>query len=136
MKIVCDTNVIVSGILFGGHSRAILSSIARGRVEAFTTPALLNELREVLTRRKFRLRAEQVAVIIEMVKESFAYVEPRTLIRAVADDPDDDRVLEAADAAGARVIISGDRHLLTLKAWHSIAILSPAEFVSAHLDGQ
>lgn len=129
MRIVCDTNVIVSGMLFGGHSRDILTAVAQGRVEAFTTPALLNELREVLLRRKFRLTLEQVDAMMELVRESFTCVNSRMTLSVIADDPDDDRVVEAALASRARVIVSGDNHLLNLGAWRTITVLSPADFV-------
>jgi uncharacterized protein len=57
-------------------------------------------------------------------------VEPVERVSVIADDPDDDRVLEAAQTAGAAVIVSGDRHLLSLGRWEEIAILSPAEFLA------
>lgn len=134
MRIVCDTNVIVSGMLFGGHSRTILTAIAQRRVEAFTSPALLHELREVLQRRKFRLTPEQVDAVMELVRESFTCVVPGATLSVIADDPDDDRVLEAALASRARAIVSGDGHLLGLGAWRSVAVLSPADFVAAYLE--
>ncbi len=133
MKIVCDTNVIVSGMLFGGHSRTILMAVAQGRVEAFTSPELLHELREVLQRRKFRLKPEQIAAVMELVRESFTCVESGMVFSVIADDPDDDRVLEAAHASRASVIVSGDNHLLTLGGWRSVTVLSPADFVTAYL---
>ena len=134
MRIVCDTNVIVSGMLFGGHSRAILAAVAQGRVEAFTSPALLHELREVLQRRKFRLKPEQIDAVMELVRESFTCVDSSTVFSVIADDPDDDRVLEAAHASRARVIVSGDSHLMALGAWRSVTVLSPADFVTAYLE--
>jgi len=134
MRIVCDTNVIVSGMLFGGHSRTILTAIAQGRVEAFTSPALLHELREVLQRRKFRLKPEQIDAVMELVRESFTCVDSGTVFSVIADDPDDDRILEAAHASRSRVIVSGDSHLLALGAWRSITVLSPADFVTAYLE--
>jgi len=130
MRIVCDTNVIVSGMLFGGHSRDILTAIAQGRVEAFTTPTLLHELREVLLRRKFRLSLEQVDAAMELVRESFACVESNATLSV---NPDDNRVVEAALASRARMIVSGDNHLLSLGAWGTTTVLSPAAFVVAHL---
>lgn len=133
MKIVCDTNVLVSGILFGGHARTILTAISRGRIDAFTTPALLNELRDVLTRRKFRLNTEQIDAIMELLRESLTCVSPLQSVSGVVEDPDDDRVLEAAIASGSRLIVSGDNHLLQLAKWRSIRILSPADFVSTCL---
>jgi len=134
MRIVCDTNVIVSGMLFGGHSRTILAAVAQGRVEAFTSPALLLELREVLQRRKFRLKPEQIDAVMELVRESITCADSGKVVSVIADDPDDDRVLEAAHAARARVIVSGDSHLLSLGAWRSVTILSPADFVAVHLE--
>ena len=134
MRIACDTNVIVSGMLFGGHSRDILTAIARGRVEAFTTPALLNELREVLLRRKFRLSLEQVEATMELVRESFACVDSSVTLSVIMDDPDDNRVIEAALASRARVIVSVDNHLLRLSAWRTMTVLSPAAFAAAYLE--
>ena len=134
MRIVCDTNVIVSGMLFGGHSRTILTAVAQGRVVAFTSPALLHELREVLQRRKFRLKPEQIDAVMELVRESFTCVDSGTVFSVIADDPDDDRILEAAHASRSRVIVSGDSHLLALGAWRSITVLSPADFVTAYLE--
>jgi len=134
MRIVCDTNVIVSGMLFGGHSRDILTAVAQGRVEAFTTPALLNELREVLLRRKFRLSLERVDAAMELVRESFTCVASPATLSVIADDPDDNRVVEAALASRARVIVSGDNHLLSLRAWRTITVLSPAAFVIDYLE--
>jgi hypothetical protein len=133
MRIVCDTNVLVSGMLFGGHSRDILTAVAQGRVEAFITPALLSELREVLLRRNFRLNLKQVDAAMELVRESFICVDATSTLSVIADDPDDDRVLEAAHASRARVIVSGDKHLLSLRAWRTITVLSPADFVAAYL---
>jgi uncharacterized protein len=57
-------------------------------------------------------------------------VERAERVSVIADDPDDDRVLEAAQAAGAVLIVSGDRHLLSLGRWGEVAILSPAEFLA------
>ena len=133
MRIVCDTNVIVSGMLFGGHSRTVLTAVAQGRVEAFTSPALLHELREVLQRRKFRLKPEQIDAVMELVRESFTCVDSSTVFSVIADDSDDDRVLETALASQSRVIVSGDGHLLALGAWRSVTVFSPADFVTAYL---
>lgn len=133
MRIVCDTNVIVSGLLFGGHSRDILAAVAKGALTAYTSPALLHELHDVLSRRKFRLSSEQVAALMELIRETFVCVSPMVELSVVADDPDDDRVLEAALAARAAVIVSGDSHLILLASWRSIAVLSPAGFASRYL---
>ena len=128
MKIVCDTNVLVSGILFRGHPRRILLLVARGRLTNFTLPALLGEAEDVLRRPKFGLHPSQVANILVLFRETFGLVHPTRSVAAVSEDPADNRVLEAAGAAAADVIVSGDHHLLALKEWQGIRVLSPADF--------
>lgn len=129
MRVVCDTNVLVSGILFSGHPRRILTMASRGEVANFTSPALLREAEEVLLRPKFGLQADQVTGIIALFRDSFEIVHPSLRIRAVAADPADNMVLETAAAARAEAIVSGDRHLLDLSEWEGVPVVSPADFV-------
>lgn len=130
MKIVCDTNVLISGILFRGHPRRILLLAAQGKLTNCTSPALLREAETVLSRPKFGLRPTDVASILALFRDTFELVHPGESVTAIADDPADNRVLEAAGAATADFIVSGDHHLLQLKAWHGIRVLSPAELVA------
>ncbi len=130
MRIVCDTNVLISGTLFGGPARRVLVLSSQGDITNFTTPDLLVEVEEVLLRPKFGLRPDQVLGIISLFRDSFQVVIPSQRVRAVMADPDDNMVLEAAIAAKAGVIVSGDKHLLSLGVWHGIRIVSPADFVS------
>ena len=129
MRIVCDTNVLVSGVLFGGHPRRILSMASRGNVTNLTSPVLLREAEDVLLRSKFGLQPNQVSRIVALFRDTFELVEPSRRVNAIVGDPDDNRVLETADAASADAIVSGDKHLLDLKEWNGIRILSPAEFI-------
>ena len=130
MKIVCDTNVLVSGILFGGNPRSILQASTRGEFENFISPDILRETHEVLLRPKFGLTARQADGIIKYLSDSFETVFPETRVKEIAADPDDDRILEAALAAKAHCIVSGDTDLLRLGAWKKIRILAPSEFVA------
>lgn len=129
MRIVCDTNVLVSGILFLGPPRRILTMASRGKVTNFTTPDLLREVEDVLLRPKFGLRAEQVVGIIALFRDTFEIVHSSRRVQVVLADPSDNMVLEAAAAASADIIVSGDKHLLDLVAWDGIRILYPAAFV-------
>jgi len=126
MKIVCDTNVLVSGMLFGGNCRAIIRLVSEGHIDGFTSNTLMAELEGVLLRRKFGLRLQQVEAIVELVRQTFLSVSPVETVAAVPDDPDDDAVLEAAVAAAADVVVSGDDHLLRLGEFRGVRILSPA----------
>lgn len=129
MRIVCDTNVLVSGILFEGQPRRILTMASRGEVTNFTSPDLLREAENVLLRPKFGFRAEQVVGIIALFRDTFEIVHPSRRVRAVVADPSDNMILEAAAAARVDQIVSGDKHLLDLVEWDGIRILSPAEYV-------
>ena len=133
MRIVCDTNVLISGILYGGRPREVLEQIIRGKVEGVISGAMEQEFREVLARPRFGLTARQVCRIAQQVHELFRMVFPEDVlkkpIRAIADDPDDNTVLECAVAAGAEYIVSGDRHLLGMKQFREMEILSPSEFL-------
>jgi len=128
MKVVCDTNVLLSGFLFGGHCRTIIRLASEGRIEAFISSSLLAELENVLARPKFGLTAAEITAIIDLVRQTFVPVSPIESITVVAEDPDDDAVLEAALAAGAVVVVSGDSHLLDLREFRGIRIVSPASF--------
>ena len=128
MKLVLDTNTVVSGLLWHGAPRQILDLARSDSVTLFTSPELLAELEDVLGRRKFaeRLRAAQVTVD-ELV---YGYAAIATTIRAskikpvIKNDPDDDKVLACAVAANAEIIASGDGHLLDLKKYENIRILT------------
>ncbi len=129
MKIVCDTNVLVSGVLFNGPPRRILEQVALGKIENAISFEILAEANNVLTRPKFGLSSEQVTGIIETFTETFILVAPTERVSVVKDDPADDRILEAALAARANLIVSGDKHLLSLGTWNNVEILSPAKFL-------
>jgi putative PIN family toxin of toxin-antitoxin system len=130
MRIVCDTNVLVSGVLFGGNSRLVLALASRGEVEICTSAELLRELAAVLGRPKFHLTPDRVAAILEIFQQTLTLVIPSERVQRVTDDPSDDKVLEAALAAGATCIVSGDSHLLSLEEWRGIPVVSPADFMS------
>lgn len=134
MKIVCDTNVLISGILFGGHARRILQLSSTGRLVNSISDDILWEAQKVLQRPKFKLASQQVSAMITLFRDTLELVHPVKRYKVVETDPDDDRVLDAAAAAGAEVIVSGDKHLKGLISWHGIRILSPAELV-LEIDG-
>lgn len=126
---MCDTNVLISGILFGGNARNVLDLISKGIITNFVSSAILQETKEVLARPKFGLKPEEVSMILELFKDTFEMVVPKTIVQCIDNDPDDDRILEAAGQAQADYIITGDNHLLALFRWNNIEIISPREFM-------
>lgn len=134
MRIVCDTNVLVSATLSNGTPRKILRLIACGDVQNFVSLEILAEAKNVLVRPKFGLSPEEVTQAVDVFSEISLHVSPAQRVNVIKEDPDDDRILEAALAAKADFIVSGDKHLLNLQSWNGIEIRSPADFLE-HLDG-
>ena len=131
MRAVADTNVVVSGLLWQGPSRRVLERARLGEIALFTSSALLAELQDVLSRRKFARRLELARVEPRRLLMGYAAL-ARTVLPAeipptIVDDPDDDEVLACAVAAGAEVIVSGDSHLLALAEFRGVRILRAAE---------
>lgn len=134
VKTVVDTNVIVSGLHYGGKPREILDLLRAGGVQLCISPFILQELRKVLGE-DFGWSNERVDEAVERLKAGAVLVEPQMKISAIKAKDDDNRILECALAAGARFIISGDRrHLLPLREYQGIKIVSPDEFLRLQLN--
>ena len=129
MKVVCDTNVLISAVLFSGPPRRILESLIDGKIKGYVSPPIMAELRGVLGRRKFALTPPQVERICGEINDLFETVVPRQRVQVVRADPDDNAILACALEAGADAVISGDPHLLDLATFRGIRILSPAAFL-------
>lgn len=133
MRVVADTNVIVSAILWVGTPHTILAAAEEARLTLCVSPALLQELEGVLHRPKFAPRLRALQVSAEDLTAGYArlahVVLPRRVMRVVEADPADDEVLACAVAARAKFIISGDADLLRLRTYKRMPILSPTAFV-------
>jgi putative PIN family toxin of toxin-antitoxin system len=130
MKAILDTNVLISAYVFpGGKPEAVYRLALEGRLEIGTSRTLLAEFGRVLGQ-KFSWIPDRVEAAVAQMTRIATVVEPSEVVWVVMADPADDRVLEAARAFGADVIVSGDRHLLDLETWSEIEIISPAEFIA------
>jgi len=129
LRIVCDTNVIVSGLLFGGPPRTVLRLIATGAVVNITSADLFREFDGVIRRPKFALSAGEITVMINQLAETFEFAVPSRRVDVVVRDPDDNRVLEAALAGAAEVVVTGDSDLLELASFEGIDLINAAQFV-------
>jgi putative PIN family toxin of toxin-antitoxin system len=139
VRVVVDTNTVVSAFLWGGPPRALLDAARERRISLHTTPALLAELADVLSREKFAARIAQVgSTAAEMLAEyrALVTVELPAPIPPTARDPDDDHVLACALAASAALIVTRDKDLLVLDpfqgvpiraARQALALLEPAQ---------
>jgi uncharacterized protein len=134
MRVVLDTNTVVSALLWGGLPYRLMQLAQAGEIELVTSPALIAELAEVLERShlKPRITAQNISPEQLLVQyQSFALsVVPPSVPAVIAADPDDDQVLACAVAGNADLIVSGDRHLHDLGGgYRGIPILRAAHAV-------
>jgi len=117
VRVVLDTNVVASAILWSGPPRALLQAAREKRIELFTSTALLAELSDILARRKFDRKIAASGLTIDQLVDGYAQlaalVHPTTVPR-IAPDPDDDVVMGTALAARAEFVVTGDKSLLTV----------------------
>ena len=128
-RIVLDTNVLISAILFGGKPRKVLDLVISGSIDCTLSTAILDELKGVLERPKFGFSANVCLHIIEELHGICDIISPSVSVEAIGSDPDDNRILECAKEAQAHFIVSGDPHLLDLGSFEGIRILSPAAYL-------
>lgn len=133
MRAVVDTNVLIAGLLWHGPPHTLLQHARAGRVSLVSSPALLDELADVLSRPKFnavllRSNTSRERALDEM-RHLVELVDPPALPQPICRDPDDDQLLALARTADVDLIISGDDDLLSLGSFGGIAIVAPAEVV-------
>ena len=130
MRAVIDTNVLISGLLWRGPPHALIEEAKAGSFTIVSSPALLGELSAVLRRRKFHAILSRSRTDPERelgnLRRLAEIVDPPPLAAPVSRDADDDKVLAAAIAARADLIVSGDADLLTLRRHDGIRIVDPA----------
>ena len=128
IRAVLDTNTIVSGVGWGGPPGAVLDAALDGRFEIVTSPTLLDELRRVLNYPKLQEVVGDADELVKFLALAAVLVTPTQTV-TISRDPDDDRLIEAALAANADVIVTGDQDLLTLGSVDQIRILTPRQFL-------
>jgi putative PIN family toxin of toxin-antitoxin system len=126
---VLDTNVLVSAALSDGKPYEILSLAENGDIVSITSPAIIAELKDVLTRDRLPFTDEHVDELVTKILSISRVIRPEIDLDVIEDDPDDDKILECAVSGDADYIVSGDSHLLDLEQDADIQIYSPAEFL-------
>lgn len=134
MRVVLDTNVFVSGLLWPGTSHKLLQLAEDKKITLCITPAILEELHQVLNRPKFNSR---IKLSLTSPEELIAAISKLSLFfpdikipHIVKDDPDDDKLIAYAEVSDAKYIVTGDPHLLKITKYRNISIVTPQKFLS------
>jgi len=132
VKVVLDTNVLVSGVIAAGHSARILDAARKEEIKLITSAHMLEEFGDVVSRRrivrKYPAVTENAEILLDFIRAFAEFVSGTPEENQISPDRDDDFVLACAVDGKADYIVSGDPHLLDLKSFKKIPILSPREF--------
>ena len=128
MKIVLDTNVFISGIFWKGASNKVIFNWKEGKFTLVTSLEAISEIIKVLKDFKIKLPDDMIREWVDLIVRNSIIVEPKEKINIVKDDPKDNIFIETAVAGNVEYIISQDKHLLKLKEFRGIKIITPEEF--------
>ncbi len=132
MKIVIDTNILISGVFFGGFPRKILSAVVSEQITACATTEIINEYEEIIQEMIRRKQGHLNKNILQPFIQLTDIIEPISKIK-LSRDPEDDKFLICAKDAHALYIISGDKDLLILKQYENIQIITAKDFCEKYL---
>lgn len=135
LKAVCDTNVIVSGLIaHSGGPYELLEAWRRGEFVLLVSEAIVSEVTEVLGRPFFRdkrgITKEDIIRVREVLETDVVMVSIKSHLCEIENDPDDDRILECALDGEADYLVSGDHHLLALQRYRGIPVVTTRQFLT------
>lgn len=132
VRIVIDTNVVVSGIFFGGAPRQVIEAVLNRRADAFASVEIITEYQRVILEmiegKHGRLNVDLMSPIVAAMH----IIEPQSKVE-ISRDRDDDKFLACAKDAKCMYVVSGDKDLLVLERFESVEIITAREFCDRHL---
>ncbi len=136
MRVVLDTNILISGLLWSGAPERIIKLGTLGQVDLYSSTVMMQEFEQVSSYARLQKRMRELEVAQEdMLAVAYAIlhlVEAPAIDAVIPADPDDDMLLACALVAQAHYIISGDHHLLDLGEWRGIQIVTVNDFLAKH----
>lgn len=128
MRIIIDTNVLISGIFFAGLPGRLLQFWKDGHLTLVASSEIFYEYAEVIRRLGKRYPAIETSDIIDLLAVELEMVKAKKLRESICRDPDDDKFIACALSAKVEIVITGDKDLLVLRTYKGIRFLSPAQF--------
>jgi putative PIN family toxin of toxin-antitoxin system len=133
VKVIVNTNVFISGVFFSGPPHQILNAWRDGKIQWAISQEILKEYWRVGEVIVEQFPSVDLKLILDLVTIEAELYQTQDLPTPVCSDPDDDKFLACAIASGSRIIVSGDKHLLTVSGYQGIEILKPHEFIKRYL---
>ena len=128
-KVFLDTNILISALGWKGKPRVIFEKCLHGELELVTSPNQIEELKRVMDYPKFSFTEEQKVTFVSIILEIATMVEISGKIKVITEDPDDDAMLETAIVGNVDYLVSGDPHLLKLKEFAKVKIITASGFL-------
>ena len=132
MKVVIDTNVVVSALFFGGRPRRVMEAVLDGLVGMVATPEMLQEYLELFERMAAKGKEPLDGVDLGTILSGTEVIDPVSRV-SICRDSDDDKFIGCAIDAGASFIVTGDRDILDLDSYEGIEMIAAAEFCDRFL---
>lgn len=133
MKVVLDTNVLVSGVFFSGPPQQILEAWRDGRIALVASLEILEEYRRVGERLSAEFEGVSLEPFFTLLAANALIVEPRPLPEAVVSDSTDDKFFACALGTDCRIIVSGDKRVLAASGYEGVEVIRPRGFVERYL---
>ncbi len=134
MKITTDTNILISAAFWNGDSNRIIEEVEKGKIELFLSKEIIKEFMTVLNSKeiqdKIKNRNLEMKRTIEKVISISQIVEASLKLDIITEDKDDNKILECAKEGGVNFIISKDNHILKIKEFDKIKIITPEYFLN------
>jgi len=134
MRVVLDTNIFISAVL-GGRLGVIIDEWKAGKFTLIITDSIAREYLDVINRPKFKIPQNEIIAATDYLLRAAEFVTPQEEVHIIVADLTDNKFLEAAIAGKVNFIVSGDNHLLELKAFQEFPIITAREFIT-WLEGQ
>ena len=132
MKVVVDTNIMISGVFFGGAPRMVLNAIVDEKITACATLEIVDEYQEIVEEMIARKQGHLSRTILDPLIQKLRLIEQQSDAQ-VCRDPDDDKFLNCAKDSGSVYIVSGDKDLLVIQDFEGIKIVTAKQFCDMYL---
>ena len=132
MKIIIDTNVVISGTFFGGYPRKIIEAVVNDKVSAYASKSIINEYKEIVDEMISMKQGKLNKNILDPFIQKLIIIKPTSKIK-LSRDKDDDKFIECAIDAKASYIVSGDKDLLDIKKHKNVEIVTAKRFYDNYL---